>query len=163
MENFSQNLIKEIESRNIEPRSKLYFLLKRSVFWVSAIISILIGGLSFAVADYVFFDNDFKNLSSLNGTPILEIAKSVPYIWLFSLGLFTVAAYIGFRHTRKGYRYATFLVIIVSILSSILLGLILNKFDFGQNTHKYLLKNTKFYDGLIHTYSESNSNEENSD
>lgn len=151
MENFSHDIIKEIESRGVNPKPKWYFLSIRLGFWISAILSILIGGVAFAVGEYVFFDNDGMSIQSFKDTPLIEIAKSIPYIWIVILGVFMYFAYNGFRFTRRGYKYATTLVVMGAIFGSVIFGLILNQFDFGQNIHKYLLAHTSFYDGLIHS------------
>ena len=153
MENFSEHIVKEIAERGATPKPRWHFLLKRSVFWTLAALSVVIGGIAVSVAMYVFFDND--GLRTL-GQPALQdtlrdFAQSIPYIWLFVLGLFTASAYLGFRQTRKGYRYATTMVVGAAISISLVFGLILDTLDFGQMVHKYLLSNTTVYDILIHS------------
>ncbi len=151
MDNFSQVIIKEIEARGAVPKPGWHFLLTRSAFWFLAITSVLVGAIAFAVADFVFIDNDGISLATLQETPIQDIAQSIPFIWLLILALFTASAYFGFRHTRTGYRYATTFVVTVAIVASILLGVALNAVDFGQTVHQYLLQHTSFYDALIHS------------
>ena len=150
-EQLPDNIIKTIEERNLVPTPRWRFLLTRSVFWVLAVLSVVVGSIAFVVAYYVFFDNDGISLSSLQQSSIQDIAQSIPYIWLVILAIFTLTAYYGFRKTRKGYRYATTMVVTASIVASILLGITLNAFDFGQVVHKYLLSHTDFYDLLIHS------------
>ena len=147
----SESIIQKIEERNLAPTPRWHFLLTRSVFWILATLSVIVGGIAFGVADYVFFDNDGMSLSSLQRSSIQDIAQSIPYVWIVILGIFTVIAYSGFRKTRKGYRHATAVVVSASIIASILLGVTLNAFDFGQAVHKYLLSHTDFYDMLIHS------------
>ncbi|MHB1086793.1 MAG: hypothetical protein ACYCZ0_03530 [Minisyncoccota bacterium] len=153
MEDFSEHIVKEIAERGATPKPRWHFLLKRSVFWTLAVLSMAIGGIAVSVASYVFFDNDglmaFQNSAPQEALRIL--ARSIPYIWLFALGLFTASAYLGFRKTRKGYRYATATVVGAAIILSFMCGLLLDAFDFGQKVHKYLLSNTTVYDMLIHS------------
>lgn len=146
-----QHIIKEIEKRGLVPRPRFHFLLKRSVFWSLAIISIIIGAVSFAVAIYVFFDNEGISTATLLETPLETILQSIPFLWLFVLGLFTTSAYLGLRNTKTGYRYKTVRAVLSVILVSICLGFVLNIFDFGQTVHTYLLNHTVFYDSLIHS------------
>lgn len=153
MENFSEHIVKEIVERGATPKPRWHFLLKRSVFWTLAGFSVVIGGIAVSVASYVFFDNDglgaFGRLAPQD--TLRDLARSIPYIWLFVLGLFTASAYLGFRQTRKGYRYATTMVVGAAIGLSLVFGLILDTLDFGQSVHKYLLSNTTVYDLLIHS------------
>lgn len=135
------------------PKPRWHFLLKRVVFWTLAGLSVVIGGIAASVASYVFLDND--GLGTL-GQPTLQdalrdFARSIPYVWLCVLGLFAASAFFWFRQTRKGYRYATAIVVGAVIGLSFGLGFILDMFDFGHTVHKYLLSNTTVYDLLIHS------------
>lgn len=153
MIDFSEKVLTAIDERKAEPKPRWHFLVKRSVFWSLAVLSVFVGGIAVSVAIYVFFDNDgiaiSQNLALQEA--LLDVAQSIPYIWLAVLGLFTASAYLVFRKTRKGYRYATAQVVGIAIVASIVLGLVLDAFDFGQMVHKYLLSNTTIYDILIHS------------
>lgn len=151
MTDFSENVITMLDERKVEPRPRWHFLLKRSVFWPLAALSVLVGGVAVSVALYIFFDNDGLLLSGDRAfqEAVLDIAQSIPYIWFAVLGLFTTSTYLIFRRTRKGYRYATARVVGVAIVASVVLGILLDAFDFGQAVHKYLLANTTAYDMLI--------------
>lgn len=151
MIDFSEKVISALDERSVEPKPRWHFLLKRSVFWSLAALSIFIGGIALSVAFYVFVDNDgLASVQNPRFQDILrDIAQSIPYVWLIVLGLFTASAYFGFRKTRKGYRYATVKVVSIAILLSMIFGLVLDSLDFGQAVHKYLLSNTAIYDALI--------------
>ncbi len=150
-DHLTDSILKKIEEQRLAPTPRWQFLLTRTAFWVLAILSVVIGGVAFGVADYVFFDNDGINLSSLQDAPIHDIALSIPYLWLAVLGIFTYIAYKGFRKTRSGYRYTTVMVLCSSVVASVVLGMSLNAVDFGQSVHTYLLSHATFYDALIHS------------
>ncbi len=149
MNDFSEKIVQELERRGVVPKPRWQFLVSRWVFWLLAGLSALVGGMAFAVAEYVFYDNDGISRASLEQANMLYIAKSIPYLWLAILGLFIACAYYGFRKTRQGYRYATILVVCAALVASVSFGLILSEFDFGKTVHIYLLKHTSFYDPLI--------------
>lgn len=151
MNDLSEIVEKEIEARGMSPRPRWHFLLKRSVLWSLAVSSILIGAVSYSVANYVFFDNEGLSPSVLLDTPLEVIVQNVPFIWLLLFGLFCVATYVGLRNTRSGYKYQTAGVVLAVLVATISLGQALNYFDFGQAVHRYLLNNTAFYDMLIHS------------
>lgn len=151
MASFSEKILEEIDARGVSPRPRWHFLLRRSVLWSLALLSVILGAVAFAVADYVFFDNEGISTVTLLESPIEGIVQSIPFLWLFVFGLFTVSAYLGLRHTRTGYRYQTIGAVVGVIVVSVLLGLILNVLDFGQAVHDYLMHNTTFYDPLIHS------------
>lgn len=153
----SDKIIDEIEKRKVVPIPRWHFILKRSVFWALALISVITGAISMATAIYVFFDNDYivdrAGIEQLfEQRPLDEvIVQSIPYVWLFALLLFIVVAYYGFRHTRKGYRYPMVRVIGGSLLLSALLCGILDAFDIGKHVHRYLIDNVKGYGSLVYS------------
>lgn len=150
-EQLPQHIIQEIEKRGLKPRPRFYFLLKRSVFWSLAGISIFLGAIAVAVALFVFLDNDGVGTAALLETPLEVILQSIPFVWLFTLVLFTTSAYVGLRNTKTGYRYKTVKAVTLVIVLSICFGILLSILDFGQVVHKYLLNHTSFYDSLIHS------------
>ncbi|NTV93160.1 MAG: hypothetical protein HGA72_07845 [Chlorobiaceae bacterium] len=157
MAKFSPDLIlNEIEKRKVVPIPKWHFLLRRSVFWILAVISVITGSISMATAIYVFFDQDFvvdqaNIIRFLDQQPLVEdVIVSIPYLWLTVLVLFVLVANFGFRHTKKGYRYPMFRVIAGSLLLSLLLSGLMNLFDVGHIIHRYLIENVRAYDRLIY-------------
>ena len=157
MVQFSPDLIlDEIERRKVVPIPRWHFLLRRAVFWTLAVISVITGSLSMATAIYVFLDHDFLVDQAridrfLAQQPLIEdIINSIPYLWLTALLLFTLVAYYGVRHTRKGYRYPTLRVIGGSLLLSLALSGFMNLFDVGQIIHRYLIENIRGYDRLVY-------------
>jgi len=151
----SKFILDEIEKRHAELIPRWRFLVKRFSFWLLAAISVLTGGLAMATAIYVFIDNDFVedreyiNRFFIERPLVAEAISSIPYIWLVALALFTLVAYFGFRHTKKGYRYSAAKVIIASLLASLLLSLCLNTVDIGGYIHRYLVENVHVYNNLI--------------
>lgn len=133
---FPQDIVKELEARDATPIARWRFLFSRGMIWSLAVASIVIGGLAFAIAEFVFFDND--GIAKLQSSSIQDIAQSIPFAWLAITAFFAVVAYYGLRHTRRGYKYATTTLVLVVVLLSIGLGILLNHFDFGQRTYQYL-------------------------
>lgn len=144
---FSEAIVKEIEARGAVPRSRWYFLASRSMFWILAGASFLVGSTAFAIADFVFIDND--GITKLHGSSIQDIAQTIPFLWLAIMAMFTLSTYYSFRYTRKGYKYATFTIVVMVVLLSVGTGILLNSLDFGQQAYSYL---NSFYTGapLIH-------------
>lgn len=154
---FSPDLIlDEIERRNVVPIPRWRFILKHSVFWALAVISVITGSLSMATAMYVFLDHDFmvdhaRITRFLAQQPFIDdIVDSIPYLWLTALLLFVLFAFYGFRQTRKGYRYPMLRVVGGSLLLSLLLSGVMNVFDVGQHIHRFLIENVDGYDNLVY-------------
>jgi hypothetical protein len=153
----SDLILDEIEKRNVVPIPRWRFIMKRSVFWILAAISVVTGSISMVTAIYVFLDNDFivdrANIETLFAQRpfIEEVVESIPYVWLIAMFLFILAAYYGFRHTKKGYRYPMLRIITASMLVSLSISGVLNIFDVGKYIHRYLIENIQGYDHLVYT------------
>ncbi len=151
----SKFILDEIEKRHAELIPRWRFLVKRLSFWLLAAISVLTGGLAMATAIYVFIDNDFIedhyyiDRFFIERPLVEEVISSIPYVWLAALALFTLVAFFGFRHTKKGYRYSAPKVIAASLFASLLLSLCLNTVDIGGYIHRYLIENVHVYNNLI--------------
>ena len=152
----SKTILEEIEKRKAVPIPKWHFALQRFGFWLLAVISVLTGSIAMATAIYVFIDNDFIedheyiDLFLAERPLVAEIVASIPYIWLGALALFTLVAYFGFRHTKKGYQYATTKVIAGALFASLLLSVGLNTIDVGKYIHLYLIENVHVYNKLVY-------------
>jgi glucan phosphoethanolaminetransferase (alkaline phosphatase superfamily) len=151
MNDLSKQVVEEIEARGMTPRPRWHFLIRRSVFWTLAVVSVLVGAVAFSVADYVFFDNEGVSVAVLLESPLEGIIQTIPFVWLFAFGLFAASAYLSLRHTRSGYRYRTAGVVLTVLVVTVALSIVLNLFDFGQGVHYFLLNHTSFYDALIHS------------
>ncbi|MBU6321623.1 MAG: hypothetical protein KGI78_02360 [Patescibacteria group bacterium] len=133
---FPEELMQELAARGAVPKPRWQFLLSRSVIWLLALASVVVGGVAFAIAEFVFFDND--GIAKLQGSSIQDIAQSIPFVWLAITAFFAVVAYYGLRRTRRGYRYATTTLVLIVVVLSLALGVLLNYFDFGQRIYEYV-------------------------
>jgi hypothetical protein len=151
-----ESILEEIEKRHVVPIPRWHFVAKRFGFWLLAAISVLTGAVSMATAIYVFLDHDFIedhnyiNQFFIERPIIADIFSSIPYIWLAALALFTLVAFFGVRHTKKGYRYSAKRVIAASLTASFLLSAGLNMVDIGEYIHHYLIENIHVYNNLIY-------------
>src|SRR5581483_10965087 len=72
---FPQEIVKELEARGATPVPRWQFLVSRGMVWFLAGASVAIGGVAFAIAEFVFFDND--GITKLQGSSIQDIAQSI--------------------------------------------------------------------------------------
>jgi hypothetical protein len=151
MDDISQRVEKEIETRGLVPTPRWHFLVRRSVFWTLAVASVLVGGVAFSVGNYIFFDNEGISTAALLESPLEGVIQTIPFVWLFAFGLFVASAYLSLKHTRTGYRYGIARAVLAVIAISICLGILLDTLDFGQAVHYFLLNNTSFYDAVVHS------------
>ena len=136
-EDLSNKVLERIDADQITQVPRWRFLLLRGIFWLFAILSVVVGSL--AVGVMLFFLNDYRQhglFAVSPGTP--EFLLMVPYIWIAVLVLFVVIAEASIRHTRKGYKYGLRTIVFASVMVSIILGAFLNFIGAGKTTHELL-------------------------
>jgi hypothetical protein len=110
--NTTEKILAAIESKQIIPRPKAYFMVRNSVLWVPGIITTTLGGYTIAGAVYGIIHPHWQNANYF----------TVPLLWIISFILFSVVTTSLIRRTSSGYRHTVAQVLLISIGISIILG-----------------------------------------
>ncbi len=145
MSGLDREVLARIERLGLKPRPPIYFLARRSVFWILALISLLLGAISIAVAIFAMTDLALTGGRGLDEMPFDDIATSLPLLWLVCFALFTLSAAVSVTKTRRGYRYRPLGIVATALAASLGLGLALQVFDAGGKTHRLLAANFASY------------------
>jgi hypothetical protein len=122
--NTTEKILAAIETKKVKPRPKWYFALRNSTLWLPGIITTLLGaytvaGLLYGVIHEHLTDPMYKDFSNP-----LFIAAAVPLLWVMSFLLFSTVSTSLLRKTHCGYRHTTLQILLVSVASSIILGIL---------------------------------------
>jgi hypothetical protein len=145
MTELEKKVLEAIAARHLVPRPYFVFLARRSVFWLLAVISIVLGGLGVAVLLFAISDYYATGWRTLDNMPYDDLIVSIPAIWLVSIGLFTASAYYGLRNTRRGYRFRPAYIVALCLAASIGLGAMFHLFQLGRTVNGILAANFDFY------------------
>jgi hypothetical protein len=150
MTDLEHKILESIERQNLAPTPAYMFMAKRSVFWLLALLSIILGGISVAIL--LFWLNGFlrDGMQVFDEVPLEEVLFSIPVAWLLTMPLFTASAYYGFRQTKRGYRLKPASIISLALAASFMLGGLMQWFEVGTRTHEFLERNLPFYERLTH-------------
>ena len=131
-----QEVLDRIEKENIEPKAKWRFVLEHSLLWVPGVLATVLGGFAFSVllfevshAGWRYWGITHRSLGSF-------LLDSLPYLWIFILSVFILAATWRFRKTDKGYKYNPIVLTATSILVSIVLGVFGHFVGVGEKIEK---------------------------
>jgi len=138
MSDLGKKVLDAIASRGLEPKPYARFLARRSMFWALAVLSVLLGGISVAVALFVIEDFMSTGGRGFDEMPFDDIAQSLPVVWLVIFLLFMASAWFGFAHTRRGYRHRPAAIVVLAMLISIALGLVFHFLEAGKAVHELL-------------------------
>ena len=147
----SEDIIGLIDKRNLTPIPRWYFLLKRSVFWTTAVFAVVLGGLAVSVIIFVYFDHDTEGMVYLNQTLIDNLLKTIPYFWLVSLIFLIALTNMSIRYTKGGYRYGVLRVVAIALITSLALGFVFNEFEMGKTINESLSESIPYYNSLVYT------------
>lgn len=109
-----------IKDKQIKPKSHWEFLLKDSAVWILFGLSIFVGSLASSVI--IFLLRHDPSVTSLSVHPLKDLMLKIPYFWIVLLVIFLLVAFYNAKHTKHGYRYNSYLIIIISILLSLITG-----------------------------------------
>jgi len=146
--NISKNVLKEIKAKEIKPKAKWRFLLKKSVVWFSFGLCALIGGLAMSVIIFMLVSNDWDLQRHLDNNFIEFLFKTLPYIWIVIFVMFMSIAYYNFKHTSKGYKYKLSVFALSSLLISLLLGFAFFGMGVAKKIEDRAIKNIPQYKEL---------------
>jgi len=150
MTELSKKIIQKIDEENIQPYSKWHFLLKRSVIWIFFILSVLLGVVSSGVMIYQFQQTEWDLYSHYNHSIIEFMMLVIPYFWILILVLFSVLVFYYFRRVGRGYRRNTIYVVVISLILSLLGGILLSQAGFSEKVEVTFENRLPFYKGMIH-------------
>lgn len=106
MTDISKKIVEKIKAEHIEPESRWKFLAKRSLVWAGLSVAAVLGALSLGLIVLSLTELDEEIFSfgpgRLLSPPLL---RAIPLLWLTALAAFLGLAIVGFRNTRRGYRY----------------------------------------------------------
>lgn len=137
---FKNKILDLIKEKDISPKPKWHFLVKDYSVWFFGIVSVLVGGVASSVIIFVVINGDWQVYRFLSGSILEHTIKVAPYFWMLFLGIFILIADYNFKHTKSGYRFSVPKVVGLSILASIILGLVFYQIGLAHITD-YALSN----------------------
>jgi len=114
--NTTEKILSVIEHQHITPRPKWYFVVRNSILWIPGVITTILGAYTIAGLLYGV-------LHAPEPDHFLLIA-AIPLLWVASFFIFSIISTSLLRHTHTGYRHTTVQLLLVSIASSIIIGIL---------------------------------------
>jgi hypothetical protein len=145
----SQLVLEKLKEKNIKPKARWGFLLKNYSIWALGVICLVVGSLSFAVVFYMFRYNDWEIYQNVNDSLLEFLLITMPYFWILLIGLFIAIVNYNIKHTKHGYKYNIKIILLVTIVSSVVLGGILFKAGVGRAIDNIMLEKAPFYKHVI--------------
>jgi len=113
-------LLDKIKETDLKPRDKWQFEVKNIVFWTLFVVSILIGGLAVSIIYHLMIMSPIHELHDVAWWH--KLFMFIPIFWLVLLGVFIYSAFVNVTHTKSGYKFNHYLIVVIGILGSLILS-----------------------------------------
>lgn len=145
MSKVSDNVLETIKTCKLCPKPKWQFLLKNYVIWSAFAVAVILGSFSFSVALHMIVTGDW-DIYEYSGKSFFEFCLIIlPLSWIIVLGAFAFLAFYNWKHTKHGYRYRTYAIMLLSIGASGIFGFLLYNAGFGKKVDAMVSKSLPFY------------------
>lgn len=144
MNNLKKSILEKIEKEKIKPKPRWQFILWHTLLWFIVTITVILGGIGFSVLFVNLYSIHWGFAPKIGGRFIFLL----PYIWFALVALSVFVASKIFERTKKGYRHSPWIIAIVSISISVILGAILFQIKTGEKIEKGLREYVKPYGQL---------------
>lgn len=148
----TDKILNKIKDGHMSPKPRWQFLLKNYVVWLIGILALLIGAASVSVMIYLFRFNDWEIYEETHKSLAEFFLLTLPYFWIIFLALFVFIVYYNLKHTKRGYRYPLYIVILAPVSLSIFLGTIFFTLGCGEKIDSILGSQAPFYDIVINRH-----------
>jgi hypothetical protein len=124
-------LFERIETEQVLPKSRLFFQGQECFFWSLWFLSVFVGALAVAVFVFVVSHFQYEFYEATHENFLTFMVDALPYIWLIVFALMVYVSVYNLHHTKHGYRYPLWLILVSSVVLSLAGGSVLQFFGFG--------------------------------
>src|SRR3989339_178811 len=122
MTEIGNKILAVIKEKNLQPTSKLKFVLKSYLWAFFAFLMVVFGSLAVSVIIFYLKNEDWGLYRQAGFSQINFLLLSIPYFWVLLSLLFIFLAYYNFHHTKFGYRYRFSVIVLAYFAVSLVVG-----------------------------------------
>lgn len=149
MIDISKKTLEVIKKEEIKPKARWHFLLRNYVLWTIGVFSLFVGSISVGIIIFLIKDQDWSVYRMSSQIFLGQIFLVLPYFWVVIILIFGLIAYYNVRHTREGYRYSAYMVVLISVGFSLFFGSILYAVGLGEKIDETFYVNLPPYRSVI--------------
>lgn len=140
-----QALFERIEREQVQPRSRLFFRSQECFVWFLWFLSVVVGSFAVAISLFVVLHRQYALYETTHDNFFTYLVDVLPYLWIVVFGLMVAGAVFNLRHTKRGYQYPIWKLILSSLVLSFAGGSALQFFGLGFTIDSILGKQMNVY------------------
>ncbi|MFH1426043.1 MAG: hypothetical protein ABIG66_01270 [Candidatus Kerfeldbacteria bacterium] len=141
----SQEVLKQIQEKKIEPKPKWQFLARNYMVWGAGSVCVVVGGLSLSVMAHMARVSDWELYANADGSALTFAIENMPYLWIVVMVLFILLANYNLKHTKSGYKYRLASAVVVVIGASVFVGGIFHVMNIGRALDSLFEERVPYY------------------
>jgi hypothetical protein len=118
----SSKLIEKIKQENIKPLPRWLFRLKNMAALSVFVLAVILGAIAFSVVLFAIQQIDFNLVVHMRHSWFEMLLGLLPFFWIISLIISLIAAIVGIKNSKKGYKFSSLKLVGFSAALSILAG-----------------------------------------
>ncbi len=150
MSQTSDKILKNIDEKQIKPKSKWVYLSKDYMLWIFLAVLLFLSALAVSTILFILTTQDWDVYDYLDRSFLAHVFISIPHFWVLIFILLVLIIYYEFIHTKYGYRYAISRIFLSTLVAGFILGAIFFFCGANSGVHDFLSRNVPFYDKLIY-------------
>ena len=139
------NVLNRIECEKICPRSRYFYRCREYAVWSLWFLSVFVGSLAIAVSLFVVTHQQYALYEATHENILTFMVEVLPYLWIVLFGLMILVGVHNLRHTKRGYRYPLWQIVLSSVILSFAGGTALQIFGFGYVVDHALGEQMRMY------------------
>lgn len=124
-------VLKKIECGEVCPRSRWFFRCREGVVWLLWGLSIMLGALAVAISIFAVSYQQFALYEATHDNFLTFIVAVLPYLWFLIFAAMITIGVLNLRHTKRGYRYSLWQIVLSSVVLSFAGGSLLHVLGLG--------------------------------
>lgn len=149
-QDFAATIMQKIEAENITQHSRWRFIVHDIAFWCLWFLSALIGAFAMSAIVFVLQSSTLQLRMITHDTVMSLITNTIPFLWLILFLIMVMLAHMNLRHTPKGYRYSSLLLIVLNLAVTLLLAVIITAAGLGKFVDEEVGKRLPLYVSAMH-------------
>ena len=131
-------ILTRIEKESVCPRSRLFFGSIECGVWALWGLTVLFGALSVAVTLFVVTFRQYSLYEATHASFLAFAIDVLPYLWIAVFAAMVLFAVYNLRHTKNGYRYPLWKIVVSSLVLSLAGGAFLHLAGVGFSFDKQM-------------------------
>ncbi len=148
---FNNKILDRIRTERLVPRSRWYFITEHWFVVTLIAVATFMGSIAVTSTLFILTDHDWFAVAYLDEGLFYHIVKTIPYLWLGIIIVVLITMYINIKKIGRGYRYASWKIVVWSLLASVSIGLVLFLSGIGGPLDDYFDHHVPGYQAVIST------------